>query len=45
VRRATYDAAQEERDKLAAEFAKVYPRVAEELTDLANRVASRGCSG
>lgn len=37
-RRAAYDAAIIERDKLAAEMAEVYPRLANKLADLAARV-------
>jgi chromosome segregation ATPase len=39
-RRAAYDAALVERDKLAVEVAEVYPPLAEKLADLAARVAA-----
>ena len=39
-RRAAYDAALTERDKLAAELAEVYPPLAEKLADLAGRIAA-----
>jgi len=39
-RRAAYDAALTERDKLAAELAEVYPPLAAKLADLAARVAA-----
>src|SRR5262249_9666074 len=39
-RRAAYDAARVERDKLAAELTKVYPPLAAKLADLAARVAA-----
>jgi hypothetical protein len=39
-RRAAYDAALVERDKLATELAKVYPAFADKLADLAARVAA-----
>jgi chromosome segregation ATPase len=38
-RRAAYDAALAERDKLAAELAEVYPPLAAKLADLAARIA------
>jgi hypothetical protein len=38
-RRAAYDAALTERDKLAAELAEVYPPLAEKLADLVSRIA------
>ena len=39
-RRAAYDVAAAERDKLAAELAEVYPPFAEKLADLAARIAA-----
>jgi hypothetical protein len=39
-RRAAYDAALVERDKLAAELAEVYPALAAKLADLAARLAA-----
>ena len=39
-RRAVYDAALVERDKLAAELAEVYPPLAEKLADLVARIAA-----
>jgi hypothetical protein len=39
-RRAAYDAALAERDKLAAELAEVYPGCAEKLANLAGRIAA-----
>jgi chromosome segregation ATPase len=39
-RRAAYDAALAERDKLATELAEIYPSLAEKLADLAARVAA-----
>jgi chromosome segregation ATPase len=39
-RRAAYDTALAERDKLAKELAAVYPPIAEQLADLAGRIAA-----
>jgi hypothetical protein len=39
-RRAAYDAALAERDKLAAELAAVYPGLAEQLADIVGRIAA-----